>query len=73
MPYQMVVDKLHARYNTPHRKLSFQSKVDSLNFDEFVARHQIQDEIECLRPMVKYHNNTTPQILDGFHTESNKI
>ena len=48
MPYQMVVDKLHARYNTLHRKLSLHSEVDSLNFDEFTARHQIQDEKERL-------------------------
>ena len=44
MPYLMGVDKLRARYNTPHKKLSPQSEVDSLNLDEFMARHQIQDE-----------------------------
>ena len=73
MPYQMIVDKLRARYNTPHRKLSLQSEVDSLDFDEFMTRHQIQYEKECLPRMVEYLNNITPQLVDGFHTESNKI
>ena len=31
MPYQMVIDKVRKRYNTPHRMLSLQQKVDSLN------------------------------------------
>ena len=38
-----------------------------------MARQQIQDEKECLRSMVEYLNNITPQLVDGFHTESNKI
>ena len=38
-PYRTVVDKLRARYNTPHRKLSLQSEVDSLTFDDFMARY----------------------------------
>ena len=73
MPYQMVVDKLRARHDTPHRKLSLQSEIDSLNFDEFMARHQIQDEKELLRRMVEYLNNITPQLVDCFYTESNKM
>ena len=43
MPSQIAVDKLHAGYNTLYRKLSFESEADSLNFDEFMSRHQIQD------------------------------
>ena len=73
MSYQMVVDKLRARYNKPNRKLSLQSEIDSLNFDDFMVCHQTQDEKECLRRMVAYINNITPQLVDGFHTESNKI
>ena len=73
MPYQMVVHKLRARYNTPHRKLSIQSMVDSLNVDEFMARHQLQEQKECLRQMVEYLNNIIQQHVDGFHTESNKV
>ena len=67
MPYRIVVDKLHARYNKPHRKLSLQSEVDSLNFDEFMVRHQIQDEKECLRCMIEYLNNILPELVDGSH------
>ena len=73
MPYQMVVDRLRARYSTPHRKLSVQSEVDSLNFDEFMTCHQIQNKKKCLRRIVEYLNNITPQLVDVFHTESNKI
>ena len=73
MPFQMVVDRLRARYNTPHRKLSLQSEVYSLNLDDFMVRHQIQDEKECLRRMVEYLDNNIPQLVDCFHTESNKI
>ena len=68
----MVVDQLCAGYNTPHKKLPNQSEVDSLNFDEFMSRHQIQYEKEFLCRMVEYLNNITPQLLDGSHTESNK-
>ena len=39
MPYQMVIDKLRVRYNTLHKKLSLESELDSLSFDEFMARH----------------------------------
>ena len=73
IPYQMIVDKQRARYNTAQWKLSLQSEVDSLNFDEVMPRDQIQDEKECIRQIVEYLNNITPQLLDGFHTESNKI
>ena len=71
-PRQMVVDKLCARYSTQHRKLPLQSEVDSLNYDDFMARHQIQYEKEFLRRTVEYLNNNTTQLVDGFHTESNK-
>ena len=66
MPYRMVVDKLRARYNMPHRKLSLQSEVDYLNFDKFMERHQIKDEKEYLRRIVKYLNNITPKLVDCF-------
>ena len=59
MPYQVVVDKLCARRNTPKRKLSLQSEVNPLNFDEFMVNHQIQNEKEYLRRIVKYLNNIT--------------
>ena len=62
MLYKMAVNKLRAGYNTPNRKLSLQSEVDSLNFDEFTTRHQIQDEKECLHRMVEYLNTITPQL-----------
>ena len=39
IPYQMVVDKLRARYIMRHRNLSLKSEVDSLNFDDFMVRH----------------------------------
>ena len=73
MPYQIVVDKLRARYNTPYRYLSLQSEFHSLNFGEFMARIRIQDGKELLRRMVEYLNNITPQLVYSFHTESNKI
>ena len=38
-----------------------------------MLRNQIQDEKECLRRMVEYLNNITSQLVDSFHTESNKI
>ena len=69
----MVADKLRARYNTLHRKLPLQSEVDSLDFDDFMARHPIQDEKECLRRVDEYINNITSKLVDGFHSESNKI
>ena len=69
----MVVDKLRAGYNRSQRKLSLQSEVDYLNFDEFMARHQIKGEKECLHCMVEYLNNITSKLVDGFHTKSNKI
>ena len=68
MSYQMVFDKLSARYNTTHRKLYLQSAVDSLYFNEFTARDQIQSEKESLRRMVEYHINIIPQLVDGFRT-----
>ena len=71
--YQIVVDKLRARYNTPHRKLSLQSEVDSINFEDFIAHHQVRDEKECIRRMDEYLKNITTQLEDGFHIESNKI
>ena len=38
-----------------------------------MAPYQIQDEKEYLRRMVEHLNNITPQLVDGFYTESNKI
>ena len=73
MPYQMIIDKLREGYDTPHRKLSPQLEVDSVNQDEFIARHQIQYEKEYIGRKVVYLNNVTPQLVDGFHTEANKI
>ena len=70
--YQTVVDKLRAKYNTTYRNSSLESEVDSLSFDESMARHQKQDEKECLRRMVRYLNNITPELVDRFYTESNK-
>ena len=49
LQYKDAVDKLRTRYNMPRRKLSLQSEVNSLTFDEFVARYQIRNEKECLR------------------------
>ena len=72
MPYQLV-DKLHTRYNTPNGKFSVQLEDDSLNFDRFMTYYQIKDDKECLRYMVKYLNNITPQLVDGFRTKSNKV
>ena len=38
-----------------------------------MARHLIEHEEEYLRRIVEYHNKITAQLVDGFHTESNKI
>ena len=73
MPHQIFIDKLHTRYNTPHRNLFLQSELSSPNFDEFMDRHQIQDEKECLCRMVEYLNDITPHLVDGFHTEFHKF
>ena len=53
--------------------MSLESEVDSLNFEEFMTCHQIQDEKECLHRMLEYLNNIAPQLLDDFHPDSNKI
>ena len=53
--------------------MSLQSEIDSLMFYDFMARHRIQDEKEGLRRIVEYLNNITPQLVEGFHTESNKL
>ena len=53
--------------------MSLQSEIDSLTFDDFMERHQIWDEKEALRRIVKYLNSITPQFAEGFHTESNRI
>ena len=37
-----------------------------------MARHQIQNEKECLRRMVEYPNKMTLQLVDSFPTELNK-
>ena len=73
MPYKEVVDKLRTRYNKTHRKLSLQSEVDSLTFEDFMAHQQIRDEKECLRRIVEYLNKITSQLVDGFHSVSSKI
>ena len=72
LAYKDAVDKLRERYNTPHRNLSLQSEKDSLTFDDFMDRHQIRDEKECLRRIVDYLNKITPQLVDGFRIESNR-
>ena len=69
----MVVDKLGERYNKQHGKMSLQSEADSLNLDGFMFRYQVQDEKEFLRCMVEYLYNIIPQLVDGFHAESNKM
>ena len=73
MPYQMSADKNRARYNTPHKKVSLKSEIDSLNFDESMDRQQIQNQKDCQSRMVEYLKNIIPQQVDGFHTELNKI
>ena len=73
MPYQIVVDILSARYNTPHRNLSLQSEVDSQNFDDRMFRHNIQDEKQYIHRKIERLNNIAPKLVDGFHTESNEI
>ena len=73
MHYQIFVDKLQARYNTHDRKLFLQSEIDSLKFDESISCSKINDKKKRLLWMVEYLSNTTPQLVNGFHTESNKI
>ena len=69
----MIVDRQPTRYKAPHRRVYLQLEVDFLNFDEFLARHLIKDEKECLCSMVEYLNNIKPQLVDGSHIGSNKI
>ena len=73
MLYQMVVDKQRARYNTLHMNLSLQSEVESLNLDGLIPRHQIRDKEEFLHRRVEYLDIITPQHVNDFHIESNKI
>ena len=73
MSYQEVFDKLCTRYNTPHRKISLQSEVESLSLDDFMIHHQVHDKKEFLHHIVEYPNNITQQLVDGFHTESNQV
>ena len=49
--------------------ITIQSEVDSLEFDDFMTRNQIKDEKEGLRRMVKYLNNVTAQLVEGFHSK----
>ena len=37
-PYQSAFDKPRVRYNTPYWKISLRSEIDSLTFDDFMAR-----------------------------------
>ena len=53
--------------------MALQSEIDSLTFDDFMARHQIQDEKEGLSRIVEYLKYVTPQLFEGFHNESNKV
>ena len=69
----MIVDKLHARYSTPHGRLYLQSKFDSLNLDDFMARHQIQMRKNVYAIWLNTSDKIRPQLVDGFHTESNKM
>ena len=73
MTWQMVVDKLRARKNTPHRKLPLQSEVGSLDFDDFMAvtRYKMRRNLYPVwlnTSTISYHT-----FVDGFHTESNKV
>ena len=45
---QTIFDRLRARYNMSHRKLSLKSEFESQNFDDLIAHSQIQNEKECL-------------------------
>ena len=71
--YETVSEKLLERYNTPHYKIIFQSDIESLSFDDFMARNQIGDEKECMKHLVESLNKVTPQQLEGLQTEHNKI
>ena len=57
---QMVVDKPRTRNKTQERSLSFQSIVDSLNYDDIMVRNKIQDRKEGVCRMVEYLNNIIP-------------
>ena len=53
--------------------MSLQSDIDSLTFDEYMKRTQIQDEKVVLRRIVEYLNNITLQLVERFYIESYKI
>ena len=38
-----------------------------------MTRNHLQDETECVRQLVKYLSKVTPHLVEGFHTERNKI
>ena len=49
------------------------SEIDSLILENLMTRIQIQDKKEGLRRTVEYLDNIVPQVVEGFHTELNKI
>ena len=53
--------------------MSLQPKKIHLHLTTLWYRHQIQGEKEGLERIVEYLNNITPLLVEGFHTESNKI
>ena len=68
----MVCDKLDERSKTPHRKLYLRLEVDSVDFDDFMARKYIQNKTECVSLFVACLNNITLQLVEDFFAESNK-
>ena len=49
--------------------MSLQSEINSLSFDDLMARHQEEDENVGFRRTVEYLRNIIPQLVLGFLTE----
>ena len=73
MPSEMIVDNLCTKLDTPHKELFFLSEIDFQNFDYLMVCHQIQDKKRCQCCLAEYLNNIASLLLNGFHTESNKM
>ena len=58
---------------TPTSKATTPLRIDFLNLDDVMARHRIQYEKVGIRCIVEYPDNATSQLVERFHTGSNKI
>ena len=62
-PYEAVVDNPHEWYSAAYLQMAFQSKIDSLKLEDFMARSQIWYENEFSSQLVEHLNMLTLQLV----------